>query len=262
MTARGLRRDILSILDEAGPGPPGGSLAAVDVIAALFFSELRYRVENPAWQGKDWFIFSQPPAALALYAALFRAGLISRGELPIDEKDGLYHPGHQFRIFTPREGVCVGPSELGLSIAIGLALAARLDGRNTRVYLFVGEREQDENQIRNAAVSATRFRLDNILVVVDRRRIHRKLCGEEDVEIAPLRKKWEGFGWGVIGVDGHDFGSILDGLITAREISGRPAVIIAETIEGKGVSFFQGSTECDVVLTREELKRALKEFGG
>jgi len=259
--ARELRIDILRMLAEAGSGHTGGSLSIVELLTALFFSELKHRPEDPAWKGRDCFVLSKGHAAPALYTVLAQARYFPREELAGLRRKGCMLQGHPSCVSTPGVEVSTGSLGQGLSMAVGMALAARLDDRNSRVYALLGDGELQEGQIWEAAMSAAHFRLDNLLAIVDNNGLQIDGRVSEVMEIEPLFQKWEGFGWGVLRVDGHDFESILDGLATAREVRGRPAVLIAKTVKGKGVSFFEGKVEYHgVAPTRDELERALIEL--
>jgi transketolase len=260
---REIRIDILKMLAEAGSGHTGGSLSAVDLVTALFFSEMRYRVEEPDWEGRDYFVLSKGHAAPLLYATLARAGFFNQAELRDLRKRGCMLQGHPSCVCTPGVEVSTGSLGQGLSMANGLALAARLDGKNSRVNVLLGDGELQEGQIWEAAMAAAHYRLDNLLAIVDNNGLQIDGPVSKVMEIEPLGKKWEGFGWGVLRVDGHNLEDILESFATAREIRGRPAVIIAKTVKGKGVSFFEGKVEYHgVAPTQEELKRALKELKG
>lgn len=260
--ARQLRVHVLKMTHAAGSGHPGGSLSAADVIAALYFHFLNVDPENPQWADRDRFVLSKGHACPVLYAALAERGFFPVKELLTLRKLGSRLQGHPELGTTPGVEACAGAEGQGLSVAVGMALAARLDGKSHRIYVMIGDGENDVGQTWEAAMGAAHFKLDNITAVVDRNGIQQEGRTEDIMSLEPLAEKWEGFGWNVVEIDGHDMRAIVDALYAAKEVKGKPTVIIARTQKGKGVSYMEGVVRFHgVAPTDEELKIGLRELG-
>ncbi len=242
--ARKLRRSIITMIAEAGSGHPGGSLSAVEILTALYFGGvLRYDPQNPKWPERDRFILSKAHACPVLYAALAEAGYFPEEELLTFRKLNSRLQGHA-HIKTPGVEMSGGSLGQGLSFGIGTALAARLDNRPTRTYVLLGDGECDEGQVWEAAMSAAHYKVDNLVAFVDRNGIQNDRWVTEVMELEPLPDKWRAFGWHVLEVaDGHSIGQILAALDEASQTKGRPTVIIARTVKGKGVSFMENNPD-------------------
>jgi len=259
--AKKLRRQVITMIATAASGHPGGSLSAADIVTALYFKVLRYNPQNPAWQDRDRFILSKGHAAPILYAALAESGYLPVGELATLRKLDSRLQGHTDRNFTPGVEMSAGSLGMGLSFAIGVALAARLDSKDYRTYVLLSDGECEEGQTWEAALSAAHFKLDNLTAIVDCNQIQLSGWTRDIMNLEPFTQKWQAFGWHTIDVDGHDFDQILSAFQEAEKIKGKPTAIIARTIKGKGVSFmennvaFHGKTP-----TPEEAERALKEL--
>ena len=237
-TAQELRRDSLEMIYRAGSGHPGGSLSELDILVALYFGVLRYDPANPGWPDRDRFILSKGHASPGFYAALARAGYYSPELLPsYRQTDGLLQ-GHAHPM-TPGVEMNSGSLGMGLSFALGHALAARLDGRSYRVFALLGDGECQEGAIWEAAMSAAHHRADNLTAIIDRNRIQNDRFTDEVMTLEPLADRWRDFGWQVIHCDGHDHAALLDALSAAA--TGGPSVIIAATVKGKGVSFMENN---------------------
>lgn len=240
--ARNTRKLILESLAEAGSGHPGGSLSAVEILVALYFYKMRHDPKNPKWEDRDRFILSKGHAAPLLYSILAQAGYFPIEELKTLRKLGSRLQGHpDFR--TPGVEYCGGSEGIGLSVAIGMALAAKLDNKSYRVYVLLGDGELQEGQIWEAAMCASKYKLDNLTAIIDRNGIQQDGLTEQIMPLEPLAAKWRDFNWNVIQIDGYDFNQIIDALDKAEETINRPTVIIAHTIKGKGVSFMEWSPE-------------------
>lgn len=260
--ARILRAHVLRMTHAAGSGHPGGSLSATDIIATLYFSVLRVDPENPRWPDRDRFILSKGHACPVLYAALAERGFFPVSELLTLRKLNSSLQGHPELGTTPGVEACAGAEGQGLSIAIGLALASRLDGKTHRIYVMIGDGENDVGQTWEAAMGASHFRLDSITAIIDRNEIQQEGRTEEIMTLEPLSEKWQSFGWNVLEIDGHDIGAILEALSAAREVREKPTVIIAHTVKGKGVSYMENVVRFHgTAPTDEELKTALEELG-
>jgi transketolase len=256
-----LRRDIVTMIGKAGSGHPGGSLSAVEIVATLYWKVMRHKPADPAWNERDRFILSKGHAAPVLYAVLAECGYFPVSELATLRQIDSRLQGHADRTTTPGVEMSSGSLGQGLSFAVGSALAGRLDKQPWRVYALLSDGECDEGQTWEAAMSAAMFKLDNLTAIVDNNGIQLSGFNRDIMNIDPLNKKWDAFGWHVIEIDGHDLKQVLDALNKAREIKGKPAVIIARTVKGKGVSFMENNVEFHgKAPNAEQLEKALKEL--
>jgi transketolase len=259
--AKKLRRHVITMIATAGSGHPGGSLSAADIVTALYFKVLRYDPENPQWLDRDRFILSKGHAAPILYAALAETGYFPVAELSTLRRLDSRLQGHTDRNYTPGVEMSAGSLGMGLSFAIGIALAARLDSKNYRTYVLLSDGECEEGQTWEAALSAAQFKIDNVTAMVDYNGI--QLSGRtcDIMNLEPFIQKWQAFGWHTIDIDGHDIDKILSALQEAEKVKGKPTVIIAHTIKGKGVSFMENNVSFHgKAPTWEEAQRALKEL--
>jgi transketolase len=260
--ARQVRLDIVEMLFRAGSGHLGGSLSATDILVALFFGVMRLNPQDPCWLDRDRFILSKGHAAPALYAILARLGYFPREKLLTLRQFGSILQGHPDSGCTPGVEIPTGSLGQGLSIANGLALAARLNGQRHRVYALLGDGEIQEGQIWEAAMTAAHYGLDNLTAILDRNRLQIDGRTADVMSVEPLAQKWEAFGWHTLQVDGHRMAEILAALETCRGVSGRPSMIIAQTVKGKGVSLFEDKAKYHgVAPSPEEYQQALKELG-
>jgi transketolase len=256
-----LRRDIVTMIARAGSGHPGGSLSAVEIIATLYWKILRHKPTDPLWPGRDRFIMSKGHAAPVLYAALAECGYFPREELDTLRQLGSHLQGHADRNATHGVEMSSGSLGQGLSFAIGCALAGRLDNASWRVYALLSDGECDEGQIWEAAMSAPKFRLDNLTAIVDNNGIQLSGFNKDIMNLEPLNKKWAAFGWEVIEIDGHDLEQVFTAIKKAQQVKGKPAVIIAHTVKGKGVSFMENNVDFHgKAPNAEQLEKALKEL--
>lgn len=260
--ARHIRIDILKMLTLAGSGHTGGSLSATDIVTALYFYKMRYNPKDPSWSERDRFILSKGHAAPLLYAVLSMAGYFDPELLKTLRKIGSPLQGHPNSKSLPGIEISTGSLGQGLSVANGIALGLRLDGIDSRVYCLLGDGELQEGQVWEAAMTAAHYHLDNLCAIVDNNGLQIDGPVKEVMRIDPLPQKWDAFGWHIIEIDGHNMEEIINALDKAETIKGKPTLIIAHTIKGKGVSFFEGRVEYHgVAPTKEELERALKELG-
>lgn len=259
--AKKLRRHVIIMIATAGSGHPGGSLSAADIITVLYFKVLRHDPKNPDWRDRDRFVLSKGHAAPILYAAL-----AERGYFPVDELISLRKldsrlQGHPDQTLTPGVEMSSGALGQGLSFGIGIALAGKLDSRNYRVYVLLGDGECDEGQVWEAAAAAAHFKVDNLVAIVDRNQQQLDGYCRDIMNLEPLADKWCAFGWEVLEIDGHNFQQILTAFDKAQEVKDKPTVIIAHTIKGKGVSFMENNVEFHgKAPTPEETEKALKEL--
>lgn len=259
--ARRLRRDVITMITTAGSGHPGGSLSAADIVAALYFRVLRHNPDEPRWQDRDRFILSKGHAAPILYAALAESGYFPVAELATLRKLDSRLQGHAEAGLTPGVEMSSGSLGMGLSYAIGTALAARLDSAGYRTYVLLSDGECEEGQTWEAVLSAAHFKLDNLTAIVDFNGMQLSGWTRDIMNLEPFVRKWRAFGWRAIDVDGHDLNQILSALQKAKKTKGQPTVIIARTVKGKGVSFMENNVAFHgKAPTREEAERALKEL--
>ena len=259
--AKMLRRHVITMTATAGSGHPGGSLSAADIIAALYFKVLRHNPENPRWQDRDRFILSKGHAAPILYAALAETGYFPVAELATLRQLDSRLQGHTDRNLTPGVEMSSGSLGMGLSFAIGVAMAARLDSKDYRTYVLLSDGECEEGQTWEAALSAAHFKLDNLTAIVDCNGIQLSGWTREVMNLEPFAQKWQAFGWHTIDIDGHDFDQILSAFQGTEMVKGKPTVIVARTIKGKGVSFMENNVAFHgKAPTREEAEKALKEL--
>lgn len=237
------RRLILESLAEAKSGHPGGSLSAVELVVALYYVVMRHDPKNPTWPDRDRFILSKGHAAPLLYSVLALQGYFSLDQLKSLRKLNSQLQGHPDPTKTPGVEMAAGSEGIGLSVGIGEALAGKIDNRNYRVYVMMGDGEMQEGQIWEAAMCASKYRLDNLCAIVDRNGIQQDGLTEQIMPIEPLTSKWKAFNWNVIQVDGYNFEQILDAFQQAKQIRNKPSVIIAHTTKGKGVEFMEWSPE-------------------
>lgn len=230
-----IRRHIISMLASAGSGHPGGSLSAVEILTTLYFEVMRHDPGNPAWEERDRFILSKGHACPVVYAALAEAGYFPVEELETLRAFGSRLQGHPDRKKLPGLEASTGSLGQGLSIASGMALGFRMDGKPNRVYCLMGDGELDEGQVWEAAMTAGHYKLDNLCGIIDRNglQIDGWTCDVKSLE--PLPDKWRAFGWRVIEVDGHNLEDLLSAFGRFRHSHFKPTVVIAHTVKGKGV---------------------------
>ena len=234
--ARHIRKLILLSLAESGSGHTGGSLDLVDVFAVLYFNHLRYDVSTPSWERRGRVVLSIGHTAPVLYATLAEAGFFPEEEMLTLRKKGSRLQGHpSLDSGLPGLETSAGSLGQGLSIAVGMALAAKMDNADHRVYCVLGDGEIQEGSVWEAAMSAAHHKLDNICAILDRNRLQIDGATEDVMALEPLADKWKSFGWNVIDVDGHNHQEIKKALSDADKKKGVPSIIIANTIMGKGV---------------------------
>src|SRR3989338_561433 len=260
--ARETRINILKMLTIAGSGHTGGSLSAVELLVSIYFHKMRHKPGNPKWEDRDKFVLSKGHAAPALYAVLAMSGYFPREELMNLRKMGSMLRGHPYNEVTPGVEVPTGSLGQGISMASGMALAAKLDKKPIRIYSILGDGECQEGQVWEAAMSCAHYKLDNLCAMVDRNGFQIDGKIKDIMEIEPFSQKWKSFGWEVFEIDGHSFREILDALEKAEAVKGKPSVIIARTVKGKGISFIENVNKFHGTSpTKEELEKAMKELG-
>ncbi|MDD4909585.1 MAG: transketolase [Candidatus Omnitrophica bacterium] len=259
--ARHIRRLIIDMLFKAGSGHPGGSLSSADLIAALYFEVLKHDPENPRWPDRDRFHLSKGHACPVVYAALAEAGYFKKEELWTLRELGSILQGHPDRR-TPGIEAASGSLGQGLSVALGMSLAGRIDKRGYRVYVLMGDGEIQEGNIWEAAMACSHYKCDNLCAVLDYNgyQIDGRVCDVMGIE--PIKEKWVSFGWNVLEIDGHNMRRIVSAFEKAARHKGAPTIIIARTTKGKGVSFMENIADFHGrAPTEEETKKALEELG-
>ena len=260
--ARQLRVAIVKTLHASQSGHTGGSLSAIDMVTALYFHKMRHNPTDPAWEGRDRFVLCKGHAAPAQYVALAEAGYFPREDLMMLRRLGSHLQGHPDSKGTPGVEVCTGSLGQGLSMAVGMALGLRLDQRDNRVYALLGDGELQEGQVWEAAMAAAHYKVDNLCAMVDANGL--QIDGEvtKVMNVNPIADKFRAFGWQTLEIDGHDMAAILAALDQAETLKGGPTVIVARTVKGKGVSFFENKASYHgVTPSDEELPRALECLG-
>ncbi|MBQ6274593.1 MAG: transketolase [Oscillospiraceae bacterium] len=262
--SRTVRCDILTMVNRAGSGHPGGSLSAADLLVGLYFGGfLRVDPSRPDWEGRDRFILSKGHAAPVLYSVLARKGFFPVEELWTLRRLGSILQGHPHRGSTPGLDCSSGSLGQGLSIANGLALGFRLQGRDNRVFCLLGDGELQEGQIWEAVMTAAQHGLDNLCAIVDYNHVQLDGTTEEIKDLGDLCAKFRAFGWHVIELDGHDMEQILAAYRLAECFKGKPSVLIANTVKGKGVSFMEGDCAWHGAAPNDrQLQEALAEIRG
>ena len=251
--ANRLRIEIIKMIGAAGSGHPGGSLSEVELLAALYFRVLRHNPKDAEWADRDRFILSKGHGCPALYAVLAEAGYIDYSVLSTLRKLGSPLQGHPDRRFLPALEANTGSLGQGISVGIGMALAARLDKKDWHTFVMVGDGEIQEGQNWEAAMFAAYHKLENLTLIIDYN--HQQLDGflKDILDPAPLVEKFEAFGWRTLEIDGHDFNQVIPALETARAAKdGKPTCIVANTIKGKGVSFMENNPEWHGVAPKPE----------
>lgn len=259
--ARDIRKKIYQMAHFAGGGHMGAAFSMADIISVLYFDNvLRYDAQNPEWEDRDKFILSKGHASYALYAALAKAGYFPEEELRHVGQAGSKFGGHPKLYDIPGVEASTGALGHGLSFAIGIAYANKVDSKDSHVYVVLGDGECQEGSIWEGALSAPTLELDNLTVVVD----HNKLQAMDDLEnivhMKPFADKWKAFGWNVVEIDGHDYAEIKKALLVREEL--KPTLIVANTIKGKGVSFMENVPLWHYRMPNEkELPILMRELG-
>jgi len=258
--AKQIRRLIIQMLAKAGSGHPGGSLSSADLITALYFTVLKHNPQKPDWPDRDRFHLSKGHCCPLWYAVLAESGYFPIEQLWSLRQLGSVLQGHPDRR-TPGVDVASGSLGQGLSVAIGMSLAAKIDKKDYRVYCLMGDGEIQEGNIWEAAMAAAHYKCDNLCGILDYNGFQIDGRTKDIMNLEPLAAKWQAFGWQVIEIDGHDMQQILSAYTQAKTVKGKPVIIIARTIKGKGVSFMENVVDFHGrAPTKEEAERALKEL--
>jgi transketolase len=265
--AKSIRRSIIKMLAEAGSGHPGGSLSAADLLTCLYFGRLaddkpllRYDPKNPYWPDRDRFHMSKGHCCPLWYAVLAEAGYFPSKELLRLRKLGCILQGHPDRR-TPGVDVASGSLGQGLSVSLGMALAAKMDNKDYRIYCLMGDGEIQEGNVWEAAMATAHYKCDNICAILDYNGFQIDGRTRDIMNLEPIVAKWQAFGWYTIEIDGHNMKEIFSAYLEARKTKIKPTIIIAHTIKGKGVSFMENVVDFHGrAPTKEEAERALEEL--
>ncbi len=261
--AQDIRVDIIKSVFSANSGHPGGSLSAADIMAVLYFHEMKLDPENTKWEERDKFVLSKGHAAPVLYAALAERGYFEKETLTTLRHIGSKLQGHPDCKKVPGVEMSTGSLGQGFSASVGMALSNKLDKKPNRVYVLLGDGELQEGIVWEAAMSAAHYKLDNLCAVLDWNGL--QIDGENDtvMKVTPIDEKFKAFGWNVIQIDGHNLEEIASGFEKAKDCKGMPTLLLAKTVKGKGVSFMENEAGWHgKAPSEEQAKQAVQELGG
>ena len=261
MKANEIRKDIIEEVYNAKSGHPGGSLSIADIMAVLYFNELRIDEKNPRWEERDRLVLSKGHCSPALYAALAERGFFDKEDLKSFRKIESNLQGHPDLNKVPGVDMTSGSLGQGLSIANGMAIAGKMDNKDYRVYTILGDGEIEEGQVWEAAMTANKYKLDNLCVIVDNNNLQIDGTIEEVMSSYPIDEKFKSFGFNVLTIDGNNIEEILSAFEIAKQTKNKPTCIIAKTIKGKGVSFMENKAEWHgKAPNEEEYIQAMKDL--
>lgn len=256
-----IRRSIVKMVTTAKSGHPGGSLSAADILAVLYFHTMKHDPKNPNNPNRDRFIISKGHAGPVLYSTLAEAGYFDKDELMTFRKINSRIQGHPDMKKLPGVDFSTGSLGQGLPVAVGMALAGKLDEKDYRVFALIGDGESQEGSIWEAGMAAAHYKLDNLTAILDHNGLQIDGPNDKVMTINPVEDKWRAFGWNVISIDGHDYNQIIDALDPKHIIPGKPTMIIAKTVKGKGVSFMENVADWHGKAPKpEELEKALADL--
>jgi transketolase len=259
--AKRVRRECIEMITAAKSGHPGGSLSVTDILVTLYFDVMRHDPANPKWKDRDRFILSKGHCCPALYSVMAMCGYCPEDKLNTLRKLGSIYQGHPDVRFMPQLDASSGSLGEGISLALGMGLAARLDNSPARAYVVIGDGESQEGQIWESAMFGRQHSNDNVCVIVDYNQIQLDGFVKDIMDLEPLVAKWQSFGWHTVEVDGHSFPALQGAFAEAAATKGKPTVLIAHTIKGKGVSFMENNPKFHgTAPTLEEEKKALQEL--
>ena len=261
--ARSIREKIITMLGQAGSGHTGGSLSAADLVACLYFWEMQVDPQQPDWSDRDRFVLSKGHAAPVLYAALAEKGYFPAELLDTLRQLGSPLQGHPDMRKLAGVEASTGSLGQGVSWAVGMALAARLDNKSRRIYTLLGDGEIEEGMVWEATMAAAHYKLDNLVLIIDYNGLQIDGPISQVMSPEPIAEKFRAFGCHVIEIDGHDVGQIMAAFNEARQVKGKPTAIVARTIKGKGCSFMENRAEWHGVAPKpDEVEKALAELRG
>ncbi|WP_057914923.1 transketolase [Peribacillus muralis] len=255
-----IRMDLLKLIYEAGTGHTGGSLSNTDILTALYYKVMNIDPQNPTWEDRDRYVQSKGHAVESYWAILADKGFFPKEELKTFSQFNtrlIGHPNNK----VPGVEMNTGALGHGLPISVGMALAAKMDGKSYKVYTLMGDGEQAEGSVWEGAMAAAQFKLDNLVAIIDRNKLQITGSTEDVMSIEPLGDKWRSFGWEVIDVDGNDIEQLVKVLTNTPHSNGKPTMVIAHTVKGKGVSFAENVTKWHHhVPSKEEYELAMTEL--
>lgn len=258
-----IRKDIVKMLTESASGHPGGSLSATDIMTVLFFKEMNIDPNNEKDPNRDRFVLSKGHAAPVLYSTLARRGYFPVEELSTLRKFKSRLQGHPSIQYLPGIDMSTGSLGQGISAAVGMALAGKIDKKDYRVYTILGDGELEEGQVWEASMCAAHYKLNNLTAFIDFNGLQIDGDITKVMNPCPIDKKFEAFGWNVLVIDGHNYEEIIDAIEKAKECKDKPTAVVCKTIKGKGVSFMENQAEWHgIAPSREQCEAALKELGG
>ncbi len=256
-----IRRDIIEMVTSAQSGHPGGSLSATDVVTALYFRVMRLDPKKPDWPDRDRFILSKGHACPVWYAALAERGYFDKSHLGTLRRLNSILQGHADMKKTPGVDMTVGSLGQGLSAGLGMALSGKLREKDYHVWIIIGDGEMQEGAIWEAAMAVAKWKLDNLTVILDCNRLQNDDFVDVTMPVDPVAEKWRAFNWHVMEIDGHHMQEVVTALETAKTIKGKPTIIIAHTVKGKGVSFMENVVAWHgTAPSREQAQQALAEI--
>lgn len=264
VNARRMRKNIIELAYRVGQNGAhlGPGLSIVEITAVLFCGVMKIEPTNPKWDERDRFILSKGHGSLGYYTAMAEAGIISFEDLNTFEENGGAFPGQPSKNIDKGIEFSSGSLGLGLSLGTGVALSGKRKGKKFRTFVLMGDGECNEGTVWEAAMSASHFKLGNLVAIVDRNGIQSDGPSNTILDMGDIAEKWRAFGWDVVEVDGHDIEALLDGFLKPRSDVGKPMVVIAKTVKGKGVSFMEGNNDWHHNrLTAEQREAALREIG-
>lgn len=256
-----IRKGIIDAVYSAKSGHPGGSLSIADILTVLYFHEMNIDPKNPDWENRDRIVLSKGHCSPALYSCLANKGYFPVEDLKTFRKIDSYLQGHPDKNKVPGVDMTTGSLGQGLSAANGMAIAGKMDNKDYRVYCILGDGEIEEGQVWEAAMTANKYKLDNLCVIIDNNNLQIDGTIEEVMSSYPIDEKFKSFGFEIIKIDGHDIEEIIKAFEVARNIKGKPTCIIAKTIKGKGISFMENQVSWHGKAPNEEqYKQAIKEL--
>lgn len=261
--AKQMRIEIIETLANVKTGHPGGSLSAVEILLTLYYQHMQVNCNTPCCEDRDRFIASKGHCAPAVYVTLANKGFFDKTELKTLRQLGCMLQGHPDMKRVPGVDMSTGSLGLGLSVGIGMALSAKMDKKGYYTYVLLGDGELQEGQIWEAAMSAAKYEVDNVIAIIDYNGVQLDGRVDEIMPIGDIAKKFAAFGWNVIECDGHDIGAIDAALHEAKQVKGMPSVLVARTVKGKGVSFMEGKNEWHgKPINADQYKQAMVDLGG
>lgn len=257
------RNELIDLLHEIQTGHPGGSLSCLEILTTLYTEKMNHNPKNPKMERRDRLILSKGHAAPILYMNLAEQGYFKKEELKTLRQINSNLQGHPCMHKTAGVELSTGPLGLGLGAGLGMCLGERLKGNDSYIYVILGDGEIQEGSIWESAMAASKFNADHLIAILDNNGVQLDGTLEEIMPMGDIKAKWEAFGWNVIPCDGHDVSSISDAVDKAKENKGKPTLILAKTVKGKGISFMEGkNTWHGKAISDEDYKNAKAELGG